>query len=229
MRKALAITILTLAPWAVGAVEVNVSNTTINVPTPQGFAQLTPDIQPLYTVALNTTNPNNRRLVMFVDEEIIPFALAGETPNLNRFINIEVMRRFESITATKSDFLELQTLMRDSLDAQIAKFEALIPGKMEELSTRLSETLDLELILSVSNIVPLPVHRETPRMTAHSMFVKFNRSNGSTVTDFIVTLTTTYLFVKGKILFIYVYGGPQDLSWTREQTARLIDTIIATN
>jgi hypothetical protein len=229
VRKTLTITILTLAPWTIGAVEVNVSGININVPTPQGFAQLTRDIQPLYDVSLDTTNPNNRRLVTFVDEEIVPSALAGETPDIKRFVNVEVMRRLESVTATRSDFMQVQTLMRNSLDEQISKVEASIAGKMEDLSSRVSETLDLDLALSVSNIVPLPIHRETQRMTAHSMIIKYDKSNAGAETDFIVTLTTTFLFIKGKILYVYVYGGPKDLSWTRDRAARLIDSIIAAN
>lgn len=229
MRIVLIMTILALPCLSVRAAEVNVAGTSIQVPTPQGFARLTRDMQPLYDVAQDTTNPNNKRLVTFVDENIVPLALAGEAPALERFINIEVMRKLESVTATPSDFAQLQALIRDDLDQAIAKLEQSMPEKMEGLSNRVSETLDIEVALALSNVVPMPVHRQNKQLTSHSMFIKYEMSNSSGKEDFIVTLTTTFLFLKGKILYVYVYGGPKDLSWTRKQASQLIDEIVSAN
>jgi hypothetical protein len=111
----------------------------------------------------------------------------------------------------------------------IAKFEQSMPEKMVGLSNRVSETLDIELALSLSNVVPMPVHRQDERLTSHSMFIKYEMSKSSEKTDVIVTLTTTFLFLKGKVLYVYVYGGPEDLSWTRKQAAQLINEIVSAN
>lgn len=229
MRNALTITVIALLSTLANAAEISVGGTTLTVRTPQGFARLTDDMQPLYDVALDTANPNNRRLVTFIDENVAPLARAGELLTLERFINIEIMRKLEPTIATSADFAQVQGLIRDDLDKAIAKIERSMPQKMADLSTKVSETLDVELALSLSNVVPIPVHQQDERLISHSMVVKYEMSEPAGRTDFIVTVTTTYLFLKGKILYVYVYGGPDDLSWTRAEAAELAAEILSAN
>lgn len=229
MRRALFIAVCLWLPVTAGAAEVSVGGKAFKIPVPLGFATLTHDMQPLHDVSLDTGNPNNRRLVTFIQEDVVPLALAGETPTFERFINVDVMRALESVDATPSDYAQLQKLLGDDLDQTIARVEQLLPEKMDGLSDRVSDTLDVEMALSISAVVPLPVHRESDNAMSFSSFMKYQMSDEAGPVEFVVSATSTFLYLGGKIFFVYVYGGPDDLSWTREQSDRLIDEIIASN
>ena len=43
------------------------------------------------------------------------------------------------------------------------------------------------------------------------------------------TVTATYLFARGKLFFTYVYGGGNDLDWTRQAAKEWASAILAAN
>lgn len=229
MRLVSAAIILALAFSGSHAAELDFGGTTITVPTPSGFARLTPDIQPLYDVSMDMVASTNVRLATFVDENIIPRALAGEMPTFEKYINVETMLQLRSSKVTATDFSEFKRSYRQNIEETIAQLNLKLPEGMARISEDVSETLDLDVALSVSNMVPLPIHHESDRTMASSSIVKYGIVAEEQGKEITVTSTTTFVFLKGKLFFVYVYGGPNDLDWTRSQAARWIDSIIAAN
>jgi hypothetical protein len=211
------------------AADLDVAGTVVRAPTPKGFALLTPDIQPLYDVSMDMVSDKNIRLATFVDENIIPVAIAGEYPAFERYINVEVMRDLAATKWTKSDFAQMKRLSRDQIEEAVRKMEDQWPNAMESLSNRVSETLDLDVVFSMNNVVPLPVHFESDAVISNSMIAKMEIGNGRESDKHIVTATTSFVFVRNKILFIYVYGGPNDLDWTRATSREWINLVLTAN
>ena len=229
MRRILVAIILALTPFSVGGVELDIGGTTIRVPTPAGLAHLTSDIQPMYDVSIDMTTPQNERLVTFVDEAIIPEALSGEMPTFERYINVEIMRDLKSTRVTAADFAEFKKMAHAQLEQTIRSMEQKMPGMMENMSERVGDTLDMDVAFSLNNVVPLPIHQESERTIASSSIVKYDMAATGSASDHIVTSTSTFVFLKGRIIFVYVYGGPKDLTWTRDQAERWIDEVIVLN
>jgi hypothetical protein len=227
MRHLLVIIFIALVPIAVDATDVDIAGTRISLPTPLGFALLTPSMQPMYDVSMDLRAQENKRLATFIDEAIVPQVLAGETPSFQRYINVEVLNSLAARNSSASDFMQFKGIMRDQLERAMAKLERQLPERMDRLSDRVTDTLDRELVFSISNVVPLPIHKETDTTLAMSSIVKYDRAGA--VDNLVVTSTSTFVFLKGKIIFVYVYGGRDDLEWTRSQAAEWVASIIASN
>ena len=111
--KILSFAILTSLIFAnARAAEVHVGTTKINLPPPAGFAQLTPDIQPLHDISMDMLAETNIRLATFVDEAVVPLALEGQTPEFDRYINVETMRDLAARHISQSDFDQLRNAVR---------------------------------------------------------------------------------------------------------------------
>lgn len=229
MRQRFLCLLLTLVGGTAVAAEVLVGEARLEIPTPAGFALLTPDVQPLYDVSIDMLTPQNRRLATFVDEKIIPAALSGKMPTFDRYINIETMRELENQNVSASEFAFLRKSIRAGIEEALAAIEGQLDDGMVDLSERVGETLDRKVAFSVSNMIPLPVHHSSQNSISNSMFVRYEiDSNGQTV-EHIVSATTAFVHVKEKIVYVYVYGGEDQLEWTREQSKAWVADMLRMN
>ena len=114
-------------------------------------------------------------------------------------------------------------LFRSQVEAQLPQ----LVGKMNE---GIKEQYDVDLALSVSQMVPMPVHEETDRTLSYSALVRYDMvdENGEPA-PFVSVVTATLVHVKGKVLFLYSYAEESGLEWSRQASQQWANNVVSAN
>jgi hypothetical protein len=79
-------------------------------------------------------------------------------------------------------------------------------------------------------MIMLPPHVDTDRSFAFSEYVRYDaKKPDGTLSNITGTVTTTCLFARSKVLFIYVDGAGGDMQWTRQVSKTWAAAIVAAN
>jgi hypothetical protein len=230
--KIIVAALLLLIPAISGAsnITIDIQGVSIVIPAPIGFGQVTPQMVALYELQKQFVAPSNEEFLAFIAEGDLPVALKGEIPNLSRRFTVQTAKSLVSASVSTSDFLKLKNIIKTKNDDLIKKVEKDLPGLMAKLNNGLAKSYDLNLALSASQIVLLPVHEETDRTLAYSAFVKYNMNDESgNLVPYKVVVTTTFAHVKGKVLFLYAYAEEVGLEWSRESSIQWVNAVVASN
>ncbi len=220
-----------LAPAAVSSAEtVSIGGTVIEIPSPPGFAAVTPKMATLYDIRKKFVPPNNEEFIAFIPEEAIPIALRGEIPELDRVFAVQTSKALVNVSVSRSDFLELKVTTKTQYHDIIKKVERAVPDLLEQTNRELSKEYNRNLALSISQIVPLPIHEETDRTLAYSTLNKSqaNDESGNPVL-YTQAVTTTNIHVKSKVLFLYSSAEETGLEWSRQISKQWADAVVAAN
>lgn len=228
--RAILLAVLLLAPHVADANRISVGERDIRIPTPAGFAPVTPGMGELHEMQALFVAPGNREFITFVSEDIVPQLLQGDIPELDRRFSVQTAMSVLQVDVSTAGFQELKAKVRADNSQMVKEVEAKVPGWMDRLNEDFGERYQFDPALSMSQLVPLPVHHEDPRSMAYSAFTQYrmNDDHGKPF-DFIVTVTATFVHVNGRVLFLYAYGAEDDLAWTRNAAKAWAADIIAAN
>ena len=230
MKLIFAFLLILGASLQVGAVEVQVGDRPINIPLPDGFVELTPQMSPYYETMQAYVAPSNVRYLTLITANKAEALLRGEDVELDRYINVESERGISTSSISSTQFVEFRDFLRDQLDDLYAKVDEQLPGIVDKGNTIVSEKFDAEIAVELGGMVPLPIHLDTNDAIANSLFMTVGATvDGETVGNSVLAATTLFMHVKDKVLFLYVYGAESDLDWTREVAASWAADIIAAN
>ena len=209
---------------------INVGNAEISVPVPPGFAPVTKEMKLTYQLQQQFVAPMNQLFLGFIAEGEVGTAMTDELPSLNRTCTIQALKQLVGQTVTKSQFAELKKELKSQNEKLISKMEKEIPGAMKKINDGITKEFGVNVGLELGKMVPLPVHEETERTMASSMYVKYEMGKQlAKATSFVGVVTATYAHVKGKLLFLYCNGQEQDLQWSRTTSKAWADALIAAN
>lgn len=209
---------------------VQLGNTTIDVPDVPGFAIVTPDIQPLYDVTKEFVYPGNTRFSTHVPESAIAVAIRGELPEFRRYMAVESANAFTQSPTSSAEFRQLRTILQEQRDQIFDAVLKQMPNLFDDASKGIKESLDVEMALSLNQVVPLPTHLDEERRYGFSMYTKQTVSTEYTEPEEIaMAATSVFMHIKGRIIFLYVYGGENDLEWTRQTANDWSTAIVAAN
>lgn len=219
-----------LAP-PVGGVSVSVGGTQLEIPPPDGFVALTPELRTVYEFQKQFIWPNNEQLAVFIAESDIPIALRGEIPPLTRVFRVQVARSTAPLSISHSQFEELKEVGRKQVEDGLAKLKKELPLLFDKVSEGVSASLGAEIQIALGSVVPLPAHEDSDHAFAWSTFVNTNfraelDPDATTVTS---VMTSAFVHVKGKVLFLYCYGAADDLEWTRTASHAWSERILKLN
>lgn len=222
--------ILLIMPLVAAANTISVGGQSVKVPTPSGYAPVTSEMSELYELQKMFVAPTNEEFITFIPEELIPAVLQGEIPEINRWFSVQTARTIASRAVTSTDFRGVKDKIRTENDQLIKKVEGQLPGLMGKINEDFSGKYDVNLALSLSQLVPLPVHDESERSLAYSAFIKYNMNDehGRPAT-FVSVVTMTLVHVNGRLLFLYSYGDENDLEWTRRASKEWVTRLISDN
>lgn len=209
---------------------IQVGTTTIEVPAPPGYARVVPEMEELNTLAKKFTPPTNTSLALFISEDAVPGALAGDIPDLTRRFSIQVMNKLLTRNVGASDFLALKQSIKASNEKTYEAVKQQLPGLLTKASADLSEYYDTTFLMKVGGLVPLPVHHEDAHSIASSTIARYeyDYGGGNKEVD-IVAGTNTILHVNGRVIFLYAYGRKDDLEWTRLVSKDWANAIVVAN
>lgn len=212
------------------AVEISVGATKLAIPAPSGFAPISSDMKPYATVAARFIPPSNEQFALFLPIDDAAAAAKGEIPISSRRCYVQTAKELIQPFVSSGDFAELKRIIKAQNDQILKKAEAEIPGLLKKVSSGLASDYNVDFGLTMSQMLPLPPHYETERGLAYSMIVKYNVAdeNGKP-SVFEGAVTATFVFVRGKVLFLYVNAEKAGLEWSRVESKKWADMVIADN
>lgn len=190
--------LLAISPNA-HATLVHVGSSSIEVPTPPGFARVVPEMTAVGILYSNFLAPTNEQLTAYIAEEDVPKALAGELPLLARRINAQVAKTMVNRPVTLAEFAELKKQLKAGFEQDIEDARATLPALMSSASKGVSERLGVELKIEPGAVVSLPAHYEDELSLASSIVTKSSFAAGDQVSGSYVTVTTATFLLVGQV------------------------------
>lgn len=230
MRTIVLCLFLIALPRAVFAATIIVGGTEIEVPSPSSFSEVTPEMATLYVVQKQFVAHTNVEFVGFISEKDVPMALRDEIPELERRFTVQTAKSLVNVSVNKNNFGEFKQVIKTQNDEILKKAEAAIGKTIDKINENITNQYDIELALSISQMIPLPVHAETDRSLAYSAFVKYNiNDEAGNPSSFVAVVTVTFIHVKGKVLFLYSYAEESGLDWSRNISSQWANTVVKAN
>ncbi len=224
------VAMLFLVPTISMASNISVGGVSLTIPNPGGFSLMTPQMTALYDLEKQFVAPANEEYAAFIPERDLPAALKGDIPVLPRRFTVQTAKSLIDVSVSTSNFGELKNIIKSQNDDIMKKVEKDLPGMITRMNDGIVKKYDVDLAFSLSQMVPLPVHEETDRTLAYSAFVKYNMNDAAgNPTSFIVVVTTTFMHVKGKVLFLYSYAEEEGLEWSRQASKQWASAVVAAN
>ena len=84
-------------------------------------------------------------------------------------------------------------------------------------------------MFSMPNLVLLPAHMETANVFSYSGIMRYTSTVNTKTEERITATTKSAVYIRGKLLYVDVWGGADDLDWTRELSAKIVSEIIRSN
>ena len=223
---------LILISFINNANSITVGDTELNIPNPTNYSAVSSDMNALLEFQKQLVGKTNDEFISFILSKDTGIALQNEIPDLERRLSVQTAKNLvnKTVPVPISDFRELKAIVKSQNNEIINKAEDLIKEQFIDINTNISEKQKVELALSLSNMRPLPVHIETERSLAYSVYVKYNINNEAGMPFSIIAITTvTFIYVKGKILFLYSFAGESDLEWSQNTSKQWANSVIAAN
>lgn len=211
-------------------VVVHIDDTAITIPAPANFAAVKKDEMAALDQALEMfVAPQNRRLASFIPETFVPAARRGTVPSTSRTLSVQTVKKDLGLV-TKSDFAEFKDAVRNQNSELMKKAEQELPGILDAANRKINGQFNTNLAMKFGGMVPLPPHDESDRSLTFSMLVHFAVQDGTGKSrDRSGYVTSTFMHIRGKILFLYVNGDETELEWTRQLSKEWAASIIAAN
>ncbi len=213
----------------VGGVEIEVGNRLIDLPLPDGFVELTPNMPPHYESMRLFVAPSNLLYLTLIPANNAEALLRGEFVNFDRYINVESNKGVSNDSVSSTQFAQLRSERNQMVDTYNDLIDDQWPGIIDHANATLSEDFDVSIAMELGGFVPLPVHLDTDIAIAHSIFATANGAVDGESVSIVVVATILTLHVKDKVLHLHVNGREADLDWTRETAASWAADIVAAN
>jgi hypothetical protein len=205
---------------------INIGSTNLQIPSPVGFAPVTSEMQELRAFLSNFDSPERIVLISFIPDKQIGEALTGKIPDLQRTVHVYTVQKMINRTITPSFFKELKGIYRkqneDFLNKLSNKLEESTKSSMSSVGKQSGQKLDYQS----QETVYLPIHYESDQAISYSMIQK---SKINKIDEDVEVITMTYLYLKGKLIYLSTNGSEKDLEWTRKTSTVWANEIIEAN
>lgn len=229
MRLLLSVLLLTTAITC-NASSINVGNIAIQIPSPAGYARITPEMSELYKLNQHFVAPTNIQLAMYISEDAVPLALLGEIPDISRRFDVQVSKKTANVSLSSANFTVLKGLYVAQMEKVFKDIKAKLSEALSDASKGVSKQLNTEIVIKVGGVVPLTPHFQSDRILSSSIFMKndIQDATGEPIAV-VISATMALVHVNNRVIFLYVYGNQEDLEWTREQSRAWAEAIVKRN
>lgn len=229
MKKTLTTILLIFIAGSAYAETFSVGGKELVIPSPQGFSRVTQQMDAVYRMSLQMVDPKNDQLAYYISDSDIPSAMAGELPSLDRTFLLKVNKQLKNMVVGSKDFAELKSMTKRQNKEIFESVKSQIPGLMKGASEGISKEFDVDFALQISQMIPLDPHYEAGNALAYSMYINYGVSAEGIKEELIVSATTTFVNVSGKVLFLYCYGPQDELEWTRSASISWAEKVMVSN
>lgn len=201
----------------------------IIVPAPKGFVRVTDEMIEFKRYIQHTQDPLNDTLAYYISESDVPMAMVGDISKLDRWFVLKINKKLRNMTVGKNDFSSLKEITKNQNREIFEKVKAQLPELIENINQGLSQELDVDFAINISQIVPLEPHYETDNAIGFSMYLNYGVTVDSEKENIIISATSTFLNASGAVLFLYGYGPHNQLEWTRNASMEWAESVMASN
>jgi hypothetical protein len=226
MRYIIAILI---SAMRLSADSIDVGGRLIEVPPPAGFVRVTSEMTEVKRLYDQMADPINDTLACYISEDSVPDALSGKIPELRKYFLIKVHKKLKGHTASVAEFAELQDSVESENKKTFDEVKKQLPGLFDEINGNIKKEYGNDIAIGVSQVVPLDLHHRSENAFSYSMFMNVGVGGGTQQSVSMVAVTATFLNTAGRVLFLYAYGGKDDLDWTRESSEAWQTAILSRN
>lgn len=227
-RTLVAIILIFISGYAYGG-SFNIGGKDVVIPDPQGFSYVTQEMDAVYRLNLQMVDPKNDQLAYYISDADTPMALNGEIPTLERTFLLKVNKELKNMVIGSKDFADLKNMTKRQNKEFFESIKSQVPDLMKDTSEGISEEYNVDFAMQISQIIPLDPHYEADNALAYSMYINYGVSTEGTKEESIVSATSTYVNIAGKVLFLYCYGPKGDLEWTRSASKEWAEQIMNSN
>ena len=212
------VVLLAMAMMAVSnAKTLQIGGRNLEVLAPEGFVEVTPEMPKLYEIARGIVDPDNPTLAYFIPADMADAAKAGENVELKKYFLLKVQGNTEFVSLDSAGFA--------GLVAEVKSSNFMIN---QEMKTQLGDDFSLSAVVKLRGIAAHPPHLESDVVFAYSMLTS-GRAFGSDDQNQIMSATTAYTNVAGKILLLSAFAEEGELEWTRDAVGAWSSAVLASN
>jgi len=195
-----------------------------------GFSLITTNMQPYADFARRFVPPMNEQFALFLPEPDAAAAEQGEMPTPKRWFYVQTPKALIPRTVTTAEFRQLKQVLKHQNTEILKKAEAQMPGIHQKINQGIAEDYQVDLDLSVQQMIPFPAHDETDRTLAYSMLIRLTANDEQGLpASHEQSGTITVVHVRGKFLFLYVMAEKAGLAWTRVAAKKWAGAVVAAN
>jgi hypothetical protein len=217
--------LIAAVPAAALAASIVVGGVPLTIPNPAGFVPLTPQMKATYELQRQSVPASVEQFGVYLPESEARNAITDDPDlNLNRRFSIGAAKRLIDTSLKSADFSQFKQIVKTQNAELVRKAEQAMPGLMENVNSYIKQKAGIEQAVAVVGLMALPPHDETDRSISFSLFEKTN-----TIDRTVGIATTTYLYVKGKILILHCLADEEGLDWSRIALKKWTDAVLAAN
>lgn len=209
---------------------VQVGKVAVEVPTPDGYTRVTPEMNGILERLESVTPAHNASLAFYLADQDLEMALSGQAFKMKRYWAIQAEKDSLDERFSDEQFAEMKVVLRSQQKQLIEQLKRDMPDRMNESFGKCSEELKQQAKVQPGGIVTLPSHYDDATSIANSIVARVELDKGGDQPEVVVvTVTFSIVHVGERLLFLYVYGDEDDLEWTREQSKVWSKAVVAAN
>ena len=213
-----------------GATQINSGGVNLEIPNPTGFTAITPQMSAIYDGQTKFWPDSAVHYLTFIGDNEIPIALKNEIPDMDRRLVVTTVKDVDGKNIRASDFSELKAFFKTQQEQLIKQVEKAMPEAMDKQKDRMFGKSGASIAVEVPQFKQFPAHSETARSFAFSTMNKYTLTGtDGKATPMEVSVTSTWIHVRGRALQLYAFGEKDGLDWTREASKQWSEAILAAN
>ena len=213
-------------------VEATIGALRIVIPAPSGFTEVRTVSKETFSVFQDLTPQTNNLLAGFITKKDAGFLIQDKDAEFSRYLLVQTFSKFEDINMSLNQFSEMRKGIRKDVESSKLISQKKINALTKLGSQKLSERYDSDISFEINESIQLGINNETATSISMSTLAKYDQSIDGKKSELIMSGTTVFLLVKGKLLYLYAFGeyiSDLDLDWTREITKSWTSQIISSN
>lgn len=205
---------------------------TINIPAPDGFAEAASEVEHVRRTFEATESPLLDFLASHVPTESFARLKNGEPIEVNFYTKVSVQKRSREVNISAKEFSELVTYIEANNTNLFDVESPAMKSALKDTSKGLSELLETNAKLDLSQPVYLGVIQKTENSYGTLMMMKLNLQVGESQKEGLMIFSANLIRVKQRMIFLYVYhrfDAEADIATTRNLTKQWMNKVLNAN
>jgi hypothetical protein len=204
----------------------------IAIPSPEGFDEAASQLELVKRFFAGTEDPNLDMLAVHLPIEDIERLRRGERFDLPFYTKISISKRNREADYSAADFSALVSHMQAS-GAKVFDFDSPeMKAKAQSTNKSLSELLEQETTMDITQPVNLGVIEQTPNSYAILFVIKVKFQSGGVQKEKLVASSATFARINQRLIYIYTYrlvNSKDDIDILKRFTKQWVSQILRAN